>query len=181
MHLAALRWPTNKDLYCPHCGSMDKIYVFKDKITYKCSACLQKFNARTGTVYEGSKIPLQKWFVAIYLMTSHKKGISSIQLAKDIHVTQTTAWFMAHRIRHGASVKNWDNAFSKVVEIDETYIGSRLKNKHFLQRKAIDNYSSHLIKTIVFGMIERDGKVFAKVVPDVKQATIIPIIEKVVQ
>jgi transposase-like protein len=87
-HFTSLRWAAKE--YCPHCGG-EKIYHFSDGKTHKCGTCRKKFSIRVGTIFEDSKIPFQKWFMAIYLTTSHKKGISSIQLSKDIDVTQKTA------------------------------------------------------------------------------------------
>lgn len=90
-YLKSLRWSDGK-IECPHCFSSKKIY--RMKYNYKCSECRKQFSVTKGTIFENSPIPLQKWFVAIYLMSSHKKGISSIQLAKDLGITQKTAWFM---------------------------------------------------------------------------------------
>jgi transposase-like protein len=177
MYLASLRWPTTKDLYCPHCGSTDKIYIFKDKVTYKCSSCLLKFNARTGTIYTDSKVPLQKWFIAIYLITSHKKGISARQLAKDIDVHNRTAWFMNHRIRHAAAPKQYAQ-LTKVVEVDETYVGGKNINKHFHKKIEGVQGRNTTDKTAVFGMMQRDGEVRAFKVPSVHAGVLRPILEK---
>src|SRR3989344_7182452 len=96
-HFRAIRWPNG--VCCPHCGST-KVYILGDE-THKCSEelCAQKFSVRYDTIFQDSKLPLQKWFMAIYLVTSHKKGISSCQLARDIGITQKSAWHMLHRIR----------------------------------------------------------------------------------
>ena len=96
-YLAELRW--NDRTICPHCGSINDSYKYKDGRLYKCRSCQKQFTVRVGTVFEDSQIPLQKWFLAIYLATSLKSGISSIQLSKYLGVTQKTAWFMLHRIR----------------------------------------------------------------------------------
>jgi len=120
-HLADMRW--GGKVISPYTGS-DKVYIFKDGKTYKCAETRKKFTARTGTIFEGSKIPLQKWFAAIYLLTNHSKGISPIQLSKDIGVTQKTAWFMLHRLRLASMTKEFTTAkLRNVVEADETYIG----------------------------------------------------------
>lgn len=97
-YLEQLIWKGNPT--CPHCGQ-NKPYKLKDQKTYRCSnkECKKDFTVTVGTVFEGSNVPLSKWFVAIYLATNHKKGISSIQLSKDISVTQRTAWFMLHRMK----------------------------------------------------------------------------------
>ena len=88
--------------YCPHCRH-DKIYTFNDGKRYRCAKCKQDFTIRTGTVFGESKLPLRKWFMAIYLLSTTSKGISSVQLAKHVGVTQKTAWFMDHRIREAHS------------------------------------------------------------------------------
>jgi transposase-like protein len=110
-HLEKIRW--NGNVICPYCKS-DKVYkVLKD---YKCGNCNYRFNVKIGTIFESSKIPLNKWFVAIYLETSFKKGISSLQLSKEIGVQQRTAWFMLHRIREMLRDKS-NNILSGIVEL----------------------------------------------------------------
>ena len=93
------RW--NGKIVCPYndCKHEGVVYEFKDGKRFQCSCCDRVFSYKTGTIFENTKIPLKKWFLAIYLHTSHKKGISSLQLAKDINVTQKTAWFMLQRIK----------------------------------------------------------------------------------
>lgn len=121
-HLRSIRW--RDGAYCPYCGST-KVYDFKDGKTHKCGDCRQRFSIKVGTIFEDSKISLRKWFIAIYLITSHSKGISSVQLAKDLGVTQKTAWFMLHRLRHAAKTKSFNGPLKNEVEVDETYIGVR--------------------------------------------------------
>ncbi len=104
-HLETMRW--NNEPVCPYCNHK-KIYKFKDKKTYKCAKCRKRFNVKVRTVFEDTKISLQKWFMAIYFITSHKKGISSLQLSKDIGVTQKTAWFMLHRLRYVSNTKEFN-------------------------------------------------------------------------
>src|SRR5260221_543176 len=94
-HFTAIRFRNGK--YCPHCGNTE-IYTFKDGKRYRCKACKQDFRIQTGTVFGESKLPLKKWFIAIYLLSTSSKGISSVQLAKHAGVTQKTGWFMDHPV-----------------------------------------------------------------------------------
>lgn len=105
-HFALLRFKNGS--YCPHCNSTRKIHKFSDSIRYKCADCRKQFTAKVGTIFEESKVPLQKWYIAFYLATSCKQGISSLQLSKEIDVTQKTAWFMVQRIRHIAQTKSFN-------------------------------------------------------------------------
>lgn len=121
-HLRAIRWKNGA--YCPHCGST-KVYHFSDSRTHKCGDCRKRFSIKVGTIFEDSKIPLRKWFMAIWLITSHKKGIASTTLSRDIKVTQKTAWFMLHRLRHASRTRSFSRPLAGTVEVDETFIGGK--------------------------------------------------------
>lgn len=123
-YLEQLRW--NGNIISPF-DSNSKVYKCANN-KYRCKETVKYFNVKTQTLFDNSKVKLQKWFLAIWLVTSHKKGISSIQLSKDIGVTQKTAWFMLQRIRNCFAFDN-NNDLSNTVEVDETY-GGKNKNKH---------------------------------------------------
>lgn len=166
-HLRSIRW--RDGAFCPHCGSL-KVYHFSDSRTHKCGDCRKRFSIKVGTIFEDSKIGLHKWFMAIYLLTSHKKGIASTQLARDIAVTQKTAWFMTHRLRHAAETKSFNAPLKGEVEADETFVGGKEKNKH--AHKKTPGSQGGANKAVVFGMLERGGELRARKVPDASAATV---------
>ncbi|SCW47330.1 IS1595 family transposase [Mucilaginibacter sp. NFR10] len=169
-YLASRRW-SDGILTCPHAGcSGDRAYVFKDGFRYKCQTCKRLFNAKTGTIMEASKLDTIKWFMAIYLFM-HKKGISSIQLGKDIGVTQKTAWFILQRIRK-AMGNEPNEQLEGVVEIDESFVGGKARFKHKNKRKKYNPGRGWYDKTPVLGMLQRGGKVKAMVIPDVLMLTL---------
>jgi transposase-like protein len=152
-HFTSIRWKNGE--FCPYCGST-KIYHFGDRKTHKCGYCRQRFSIKVGTIFEDSKIPLRKWLAAIWLITSHKKGIASTTLAKDIKVTQKTAWFMLHRLREAARTKSFNEPLMGIIEADETFIGGKERNKHARKRLHIGTGGAG--KTAVLGIIQRGGE-----------------------
>jgi transposase-like protein len=166
-HFTSIRWQAGS--FCPHCGGT-KVYTFADKKTHKCAACAKRFSIKVGTIFEDSKVQLRKWLVAIWLLTSHKKGVASTTLARDIGVTQKTAWFMLHRLRHAATTKSFNAPLDGVVEADETFAGGKEKNKHASKRKGGTQGGAG--KAVVFGIVERGGELRTMVVPDLKAATV---------
>ena len=168
-HLTEIRWRNGK--FCPHCGGTEKVYTFKNNRTHKCGDCRLKFSIKVGTIFEDSKVPLRKWFMAIYLITAHKKGISSVQLGKDIGVTQKTAWFMNHRLREATKTKAFNEPFKNTVEVDETYVGGKAKNMHKVRRQRLEGRGP-VGKQIAVAIVERQGSVRTFHVPDSRQQTL---------
>ncbi len=176
-YIAQQRWGSKP--VCPRCGSA-KVWEIKGGMQYKCGDCpasRSRFSVRTGTIMEKSRVPLQKWLFAIYLMTTARKGISSIQFAKEVGVTQKTAWFMEHRIRKACDTGSIE--LSGEVEVDETYIGGKRKNMSNAKRKALANSGRGAVgKATVMGMQERGGAVVAMHVANSEKATLQPLIEE---
>ncbi len=171
-HLEQLRWDGN--VISPF-DAESKVYKCKGN-KYRCKNTGKYFNVKTNTLFDNSKIPLQKWFLAMWLATCHKKGISSPQLAKDMGVTQRTAWFILQRIRRCFGNLSEDKKLDNEVELDEAYIGGKNKNRHKDKKVKKSQGRSSKDKTPVFGMIKRDGDVIAIVVPDTKRKTLTPLI-----
>ena len=177
-YLAYKRWKGKPT--CPYYRH-DKVYVIEGGKRYKCASnkCYKKFSVTVGTIYEDNNLPLGKWFAAIYLMSAHKKGISSHQLARDIGVTQRTAWFLQMRIREMVKDKN-PQALTGTVQCDETFIGGKHKNRHWDKKSKYWKYGGRdqRDKVPVFGMLQQNGKVVAVVVKSTDRETLLPIIKE---
>lgn len=165
-HLRSIRWRDGE--FCPHCGG-NKIYHFSDRKTFKCGDCKKRFSIKVGTVFEDTKLPLRKWFMAIWLITNHPKGIASTTLAKDLKITQKSAWFVLQRLRFAATTKSFNAPLKGTVEADTTYIGGKEKNKHSKDRKGGTQGGAG--KDVVLGILERDGELRAGYVEDTKGPT----------
>lgn len=166
-HLEELRWG---GVVVSPFDENSKVYICKNG-KYRCKNTGKYFNVKTNTLFDNTKIELQKWFLAIWLVTSHKKGISSLQLSKDISVTQKTAWFMLQRIRKCFGIEN-DNDLNGNVEVDETYIGGKNKNRHYNKKIKNSQGRSSKDKAPVIGMVERQGKLNAYKISDVQAETL---------
>lgn len=200
-HLEKLSWNGNPvSPFDPE----SKVYKCANN-KYRCKNTGKYFNVKTNTIFDNTKIPLQKWFLALYVFSSHKKGISSHQLAKDISVTQKSAWFLLHRLRYAFEHPNFKNTLGNIVEIDECFIGGDAKNKHADKKNKNERGGTLHEKQPVFGMLERsestiverphkiikdktvkekiiskESKINCEVVPNRNKETLLPIIyEKV--
>ena len=149
-------WPNG--VICPVCKSGERITARKGGY-YRCNACEEDFTVRTGTIMERSHIPLHKWLYAMYLLVTARKGISSLQLAKEIGVTQKSAWFMLHRLREACGGRNL-RKLKGIIEIDECFVGGLEGNKH--SNKKLHAGRGPVGKTAVLGMRERGGRTIAK-------------------
>jgi transposase-like protein len=173
--MVSKRWPDGV-VKCPTCGRNDVVFL-KNQSKWQCKSVHAKrqFSAKVGTIFEDSPIALEKWLVAVWMLSNCKNGVSSYEIARTIGVTQKSAWFMLHRIR--VAMKN-DAMGTKVgsnnggqVETDETFIGGKAANMH--KDRRVRYHAKYETKTAVIGILDRDARqVRAKVVPNVKRETL---------
>lgn len=156
-----LRWPNGK-VACPRCGGAKHSFIKTRRIWF-CYDCKKQFTLKVGTVFEDSPIALDKWMTAFWMLVNCKNGVSSLEIHRALGVTQKTAWFMLQRLRL-ALHENHSGKLQGHVEADETYIGGKARFMHFNKRQKM-MASPNRGKTIVAGILERDGRVRAQVVP----------------
>jgi transposase-like protein len=170
--VAKLRWPNGP--FCPACGCTEYSYLTTRRV-WKCKACKKQYSVKVGTVFEESRLGLDKWLPAVWLVANSKNGISSHELGRALGVTQKSAWFMLHRIRLAMKTGSFLK-LSGEVEADETYIGGKARNMHASERKrkGIAKGRSSGNKTAVLGMRQRGGDVVATVIPNATSRAIQP-------
>ncbi len=174
-HFEQIRWGTCPT--CPRCQTDDKITDCSRRYFRWCGHCRQYFTAKVGTVMEKSKIPMRTWLLAIYYLVTARKGISSLQLAKELALSQPTAWFLLHRLREACGPDL--EVLSGEIELDETYMGGKNRNKH--KKDKLKSGTGMIGKQPVFGLRERGWPTVAMPVDQADQATIIPEIQRTVQ
>lgn len=177
-YLEKTRWPNGA--ICPHCGSVEayKLTAKEGSKTpvregvYKCKACRKQFTVTVGTIFEDSRIPLNKWLYAIHMMCSSKKGVSAHQLHRMLGVTYKSAWFMCHRIRYAMGESPLAEKLSGVVEVDETYVGGKPRKNNKGENVKPTLRGSGTSKTPVVAAVERNGRVSAKKLNGVNSTTL---------
>jgi transposase-like protein len=158
-YFRTIRWRDGE--FCPYCGH-DKVYTLKAN-RFQCAQCRNTFSILVGTIFENTKLPLRVWFGAIWLIANHPKGIASTTLAKDLGITQKSAWFVLHRLRYAARTQSFNTPpMGGAVEIDETFVGGKARN---LPGRRSGKGGGPSGKTSVIGAVERGGDVVAKVLP----------------
>jgi len=172
-HFEKLRW--NGIITSPF-DPNSKVYKCANN-RYKCKNTGKYFNVKTGTVFESSKIPLRDWFYVLYIFVNHKKGISSHQLSRDMGITQKSAWFILHRLRLGFECPIFKTMLKGIVEIDETFIGGKNKNRHWDKKVPRCQGRNWKDKIPVLGILERGGNLIVKVIPNTRRKTLEPIIK----
>jgi transposase-like protein len=181
--MISMRWADGK-VRCPHCNSERVTHLEKARV-WKCyeNHPKQKFSLKVGTIFEDSPIGLDKWFAALWMLVNCKNGISSYEIARDLHVTQKTAWFMLQRLRLALQQGGFGGKLSGEVEADETYIGGKARNMHKdRKRRMLQGKGGGVSgKVGVQGMLERGGQVRVEVIRDSRSTTLTPNIQRHVE
>src|SRR5947199_2472936 len=170
-YLASRRWPDG--VVCPTCGRTDVKFLANQR-KWQCKSVHQRrqFSVKIGTIFEDSPLGLDKWLMAVWMITNCKNGVSSYEIHRAIKVTQKTAWFMLHRIRLAMQTGTFEKKMSGEIEADETYIGGKARNMHASVKERRITGTGGKDKIAVMGILERGGNVRLKVVPDTTKKTL---------
>ncbi len=170
-YMVARRWPNG--VFCPTCGR-DDVRFLANQRKWQCKSIhpRRQFSVKVGTIFEDSPLGLDKWLMAVWMITNCKNGVSSYEIQRAIGVTQKSAWFMMHIIRLAMQTGSFEKKFSGTVEADETFVGGLAKNMHKDKREARIKGRGAVGKAIVMGVLERHGEVRANVVPNTAQETL---------
>jgi transposase-like protein len=168
-YMVHVKWPDGK-ICCPKCGG-EKVGAIKSRRMFQCKSvdCRKQFSTKVGTIFEDSPLGLDKWFVAVWCIVNAKNGISSHELGRALDITQKSAWHMLHRVRLAMQTRSF-NKQTGTVESDETFVGGKARNMHSGKRKA--KGTGTVGKTVVQGLLQRDGEVRAVVVQDQRKNTL---------
>lgn len=166
----SLRWPNGK-VTCPRCNSDQHSFISTRKIWF-CKGCKKQFTVKVGTIFEDSPLGMDKWMTGMWLLVNCKNGISSCEVARDLGITQKSAWFMMHRLRLALNIGTFVKQLTGEVEVDETFIGGKARNKHVAQRQRRITGTGGKDKTAVMGIVERGGEIRTTVVPNRKKRTL---------
>lgn len=175
----------NGEIACPRCESREHSFLSTRRM-WECKGCRKQFSVKVGTIFEDSHIGLDKWLCAMWLIANCKNGISSYEIARDLGVTQKTAWFMLHRLRLAMQSGSIEKKLCGEVEADETFVGGKARNMHLdeLNRRKLQGRiaaGGQVGKTIVMGLLERHGKARVKVLPTRRKHHVQPEIKKHVE
>lgn len=186
--LEAQRWPEGP--ICPHCGELNNAYRLEPKESkkgkhvrkgvWKCGGCREQFTVTVGTIFADSHIPLNKWLIAIHLLCSSKKGMSSHQLHRMLGVTYKSAWFMSHRIRYAMTQEPLSSKLTGVIEVDETYIGGKLRTGTQRGDRRTDRPAGIANKAAVVSVLQRDGRVQSRHVVKVTAENLKPMLREMI-
>jgi transposase-like protein len=174
----ALRWP--EGISCPRCESKEHSYISTRRIWF-CKGCKKQFTVKVGSIYEDSPLGMDKWMMAMWLIINCKNGISSYEIARDLKITQKSAWFMLQRLRRVLQDERTGGKLSGEVEVDETYIGAKSRNMHLSNRRKKITAPGPKDKVPVMGILERGGKVRTFVVPDNRRKNLQPVVREHVE
>lgn len=177
-YIASLRWADGP--VCPKCEGKEHSWLTTRKL-WKCKSCKKQFSVRVGTIFEESRIALDKWLIAIWLIVNAKNGISSYELGRSLDITQKSAWFMGQRIRLALHTGSFDKKLGGEVEADETYIGGKARNMHKDRRAKKIKGTGGRDKALVMGILERKGEVRTSVIENNRRSSIMPVVTEHVE